>query len=81
VPSNGSSSSKAATRAAGEELFARNVRVLRLEASAWLAHLSGQQESSVATMREAGGPRDCDTQGARDARADDPGVRSCWATC
>ena len=44
---------EAATRAAGEELFARNVRVLRLEASAWLAHLSGQQESSVATMREA----------------------------
>jgi len=44
---------EAATRAAGEQLFARNVSVLRLEASAWLAHVSGQQESSVATMREA----------------------------
>jgi tetratricopeptide (TPR) repeat protein len=44
---------EAATRAAGEELFARNVRVLRLEVSAWLAHVSGQQAASVATMREA----------------------------
>jgi tetratricopeptide (TPR) repeat protein len=42
-----------ATRTAGEELFARNVRVLRLELNAWLAHEDGQGESSVALMREA----------------------------
>jgi tetratricopeptide (TPR) repeat protein len=42
-----------ATRKAGEELFARNVQVLRLELSAWLAHVEGQRESSVALMREA----------------------------
>jgi tetratricopeptide (TPR) repeat protein len=42
-----------ATREAGEELFARNIRVLRLELNAWLAHAAGQGESSVALMREA----------------------------
>jgi tetratricopeptide (TPR) repeat protein len=42
-----------ATRKAGEELFARNIQVLRLELSAWLAHVEGQRESSVALMREA----------------------------
>lgn len=42
-----------ATRKAGEELFTRNIRVLRLELSAWLAHVEGQKESSVALMREA----------------------------
>lgn len=42
-----------ATRKAGEELFTRNIRVLRLELSAWLAHVEGQRESSVALMREA----------------------------
>jgi tetratricopeptide (TPR) repeat protein len=41
------------TRKVGEELFARNVQVLRLELSAWLAHVEGQRESSVALMREA----------------------------
>ena len=44
---------EAATRKAGEDLFARNVRVLRLELNAWLAHVEGQEESSVALMREA----------------------------
>jgi tetratricopeptide (TPR) repeat protein len=44
---------EAAMRTANEELFTRNIHVLRLEASAWLAHAEGQQESSVATMREA----------------------------
>lgn len=42
-----------ATRKAGEELFARNIRMLRLELSAWLAHVGRQSEASVALMREA----------------------------
>lgn len=42
-----------ATRKAGEDLFARNIRVLRLELSAWLAHAGKQRASSVALMREA----------------------------
>jgi len=42
-----------ATRKAGEDLFARNIRMLRLELSAWLAHVAGQRESSVALMGEA----------------------------
>ncbi len=44
---------EAATRKAGEDLFARNIRVLRLELNAWLAHVERQRESSVALMREA----------------------------
>jgi tetratricopeptide (TPR) repeat protein len=42
-----------ATVQAKEELFARNIRVLRLELSAWLAHVEGKKEASVAEMREA----------------------------
>ncbi|MCI0436593.1 MAG: hypothetical protein L0271_23590 [Gemmatimonadetes bacterium] len=42
-----------ATRKAGEDLFARNIRVVRLELSAWLAHVERQSETSVALMREA----------------------------
>jgi tetratricopeptide (TPR) repeat protein len=42
-----------ATRKAGEDLFARNIQVLRLELGAWLAHVEGQKESGVALMREA----------------------------
>ena len=38
---------------AGEELFARNIRMLRLELSAWLAHVEGRKDSSIALMREA----------------------------
>lgn len=41
------------TRKAGEELFARNIRVLRLEVSAWLAHAEGRRESALSLMREA----------------------------
>jgi len=44
---------EAVTRRAGEELFARNIRVLRLEVSAWLAHAGRQRESALALMREA----------------------------
>jgi tetratricopeptide (TPR) repeat protein len=41
------------TRKAGEDLFARNIRMLRLELSAWVAHLEGQGEPSAALLREA----------------------------
>jgi len=44
---------EAATRKAGEDLFARNIRMLCLELNAWLAHAQLQEESSVALMREA----------------------------
>jgi len=36
-----------------EDLFARNIRMLRLELEAWIAHMEGKQEASVALMREA----------------------------
>ena len=39
--------------AAGEDLFARNIRVLRLDLSGWIAHGEGDKESSVALLREA----------------------------
>jgi tetratricopeptide (TPR) repeat protein len=42
-----------ATRKQGEDLFARNIRVLRLELSAWLANEEQQTESSVRLMQEA----------------------------
>ena len=42
-----------AARKAGEELFASNIKVLRLELGAWVAHVEGQRETSVALMREA----------------------------
>ncbi|HKV51437.1 MAG TPA: tetratricopeptide repeat protein [Gemmatimonadaceae bacterium] len=38
---------------AGETLFARNVRVLRLELRAWIAHVAGQCDSSAQLMNEA----------------------------
>ena len=38
---------------AGEALFARNIRILRLGVDAWLAHAGHNRESSVALMREA----------------------------
>jgi tetratricopeptide (TPR) repeat protein len=44
---------EAATRTAGENLFARNIRILGLELAAWLAHLDGRRDSSVTLMREA----------------------------
>ena len=37
----------------GEELFERNIRILRLELNSWLAHAKGQKDSSLALMREA----------------------------
>jgi tetratricopeptide (TPR) repeat protein len=44
---------EAAIRKAGEDLFASNIRVLRLELNAWIAHVEGQGQTSVALMREA----------------------------
>ena len=44
---------EAAAGNAGEELFARNIRILRLEVAAWLAQADRDQRSSVALMREA----------------------------
>jgi tetratricopeptide (TPR) repeat protein len=44
---------EAAARKGGEELFARNIKVLRLEIDAWIDHLEGRSDSSVALMREA----------------------------
>ncbi len=38
---------------AGEELFARNIRVLHLELGAWVAHAEGDAPASRAFMREA----------------------------
>jgi tetratricopeptide (TPR) repeat protein len=37
----------------GEDLFARNIRILRLEVGAWIAHAEGKTQSGVARMREA----------------------------
>ncbi len=39
--------------AAGEDLFARNIRVLRLELNGWLAHAEGNDEASAAQLRDA----------------------------
>jgi len=44
---------EAATRKSGEDLFARNIGVLRLELSGWLAHAARQKDSSIALLREA----------------------------
>ncbi len=44
---------EATTRSAGEDLFARNIQMLRLELTAWIAHAKQQPAVSVALMREA----------------------------
>jgi tetratricopeptide (TPR) repeat protein len=44
---------EAATGKAGEDLFARSIRVMRLEMNAWIAQQSGQNEPAVSLMREA----------------------------
>ena len=44
---------EAAAAKAGESLFARSIRVLRLGVSAWTAQAEGRAEASVALMREA----------------------------
>jgi len=42
-----------AAEQAGEELFTRQIRVLRLAASAWLAHARGQDELALEQMQAA----------------------------
>lgn len=44
---------ESATRSAGEALFTRNIRVLRLELGAWLAQAQRRSDASLALMREA----------------------------
>lgn len=41
------------TDSAGEKLFARNIEILRLELSAWVAHFDGQAATSVSLIKEA----------------------------
>jgi len=41
------------TQQAGEDLFARNIRMLRLELNAWIAHVAGDEVNALALMREA----------------------------
>ncbi len=44
---------EAAAERTGEDLFTRNVRVLRLELGAWLAHADGDATTSLSLLREA----------------------------
>lgn len=44
---------EAAMQKAGEDLFARNIRVLHLELDAWIAQVDGKQDASVSLMEEA----------------------------
>ncbi len=44
---------EATTLTAGEELFARNIEMLRLELNAWVAQVSAHRRSAVALMRQA----------------------------
>jgi tetratricopeptide (TPR) repeat protein len=38
---------------AGEDLFARNIRLLHLELDAWIAHVEAKQDASVSLMQQA----------------------------
>jgi tetratricopeptide (TPR) repeat protein len=40
-------------RQAGEDLFARTIKVLNLELAAWSAHVQGEEARSIEIMREA----------------------------
>ena len=44
---------EASTRQTGEDLFARNIEILRLELNAWLAHAECRPEAAVALMQRA----------------------------
>jgi tetratricopeptide (TPR) repeat protein len=44
---------EASMRTAGEEIFANNIQMLRLELSAWIAHAHGKQQEGIDLMREA----------------------------
>jgi len=40
-------------RTAGEEIFAKNIQMLRLELSAWIAHAGGKQQQGIDLMQQA----------------------------
>jgi len=42
-----------ASRRSGEALFTSNIRMLRLEVDAWIAHVQGRSASSLESLREA----------------------------
>jgi tetratricopeptide (TPR) repeat protein len=44
---------EAAMQKAGEDLFARNIRVLHLELDAWITQVEGKQDESVSLMEQA----------------------------
>jgi tetratricopeptide (TPR) repeat protein len=44
---------EAGARQSGEDLFARNIKVLQLELGAWLAQMDDRNEKSLALMQEA----------------------------
>jgi tetratricopeptide (TPR) repeat protein len=44
---------EAATTKMGEDLFTRNIRMLRLELDSWIAHVEGQEETSISLMSQA----------------------------
>jgi tetratricopeptide (TPR) repeat protein len=44
---------EASTRTAGEELFANNIQLLRLELNAWIAHARGDPATGIALMQQA----------------------------
>lgn len=44
---------EASARDAREDLFARNIRMLRLELNGWIAHVQGREDSGLALLREA----------------------------
>lgn len=44
---------ESATRNAGENLFATNIRVLHLQLNAWVAHAEGEGQAGIALMRQA----------------------------
>ncbi len=44
---------EASTRKTGEELFARNIKILQLELQAWIAHVEQHSTEAVTLMREA----------------------------
>jgi tetratricopeptide (TPR) repeat protein len=44
---------EATMQKAGEDLFARNIRMLHLELDAWIAHVEGKQDPSLSLMEQA----------------------------
>jgi hypothetical protein len=44
---------EASMRTAGEEIFASNIQMLRLELSAWIAHARGKQQEGIDLLQQA----------------------------